>query len=158
MLFPPLRSGWTKKGQPAHVEICGSNAKRVVFGTVSLTGHRLLLVRPKQRAIDFQAFLKLIHQHYCHRPVLMILDGDNNHTAGSSQRLADELGIALEWLPVRSPELNAMEDLWGDAREVISANHQYPNMEAQAEAFIEYIEQHTNYQAQKKAGLLSDDY
>lgn len=158
MLFPPVRSGWTKRGQPAPIEISGANAKRVVFGTVSLTGHRLLLVRPKQRSIDFQEFLQQVHQHYCHHPVLMILDGDSCHTAQASEQRARELGIMLEWLPVRSPELNAIEDLWGDAKDQICANHQYPDIETQAEEFVNYIQGHTNREAQRKAGLLSDDY
>lgn len=158
MLFPPLRSGWTKKGQPADVEISGGNAKRVVFGTVSLTGHRLLLVRRKQRSIDFQEFLKLVHRHYRHRRVLMILDGDSSHTAHASEQMANELSITLEWLPVRSPELNAIEDLWGDAKDTICANHQFPDIDTQAETFVEYLEQQTNHEAKRKAGLLSDDY
>lgn len=37
-LFPPLRSGWTKRGIPAEVVIYGGNAKPVVFGSLSLTG------------------------------------------------------------------------------------------------------------------------
>jgi hypothetical protein len=158
MLFPPLRSGWTKKGQPADVEISGGNAKRVVFGTVSLTGHRLLLVRRKQRSIDFQEFLKLVHAHYRQRRVMMILDGDSSHTAQASEDLAGKLKITLEWLPVRSPELNAIEDLWGDAKDVVCANHQFPTIETQADAFVDYLRQHTNHEAKRKAGLLSDDY
>lgn len=157
-LFPPLRSGWTKKGQPAHVEICGGNAKRVVFGTLSLTGHRLLLVRPKQRSEDFREFLKLVHDHYRHCPVLMLLDGDSCHTAGASRRLARELGIELERLPVRSPELNAIEDLWGDAKDAVCANRQHPDIESQTQMFVEYVRSHTNHQARLKAGLLSDNY
>lgn len=158
MLCPPLRSGWTKRGQPADVEISGSNAKRVMFGAVSLTGHRLLLARPKQRAIDFQEFLKLVHQRYRQREVLLILDGDSSHTAGASERLAKSLNIQLEPLPKRSPELNAIEDLWDDAKDVICANHQYPDIDIQAEQFMKYIQSYSNYEAQRKAGLLSDDY
>lgn len=140
------------------MEISGGNAKRVVFGTLSLTGHRLFLVRRKQRAEDFQEFLEIVHQHYRHRPVLMILDGDSSHTAGDSELLAEELGIELEWLPVRSPELNAIEDLWGDAKDVICANHQYPNIEIQVTAFVDYIESYSNHQAKQKSGLLNEDY
>ena len=44
---------------PAEVVISGGNAKRVVFGSLSLTGHRLLLVRRHQRSEDFQAFLAI---------------------------------------------------------------------------------------------------
>ena len=158
MLFPPLRAGWTKRGQPADVEICGGNAKRVVFGTVSLTGHRLMLVRRKQRSSDFQEFLNLVHSHYCHRRILMILDGDSSHTAAASKQLAAELEIMLEWLPVRSPELNAIEDIWGDAKEVVCGNHQFPDIDAQSEAFVKYIEHYSNHQAKRKAGLLSGNY
>lgn len=158
MLFPPLRSGWTKKGEPADVEICGRNAKRVVFGTISLTGHRLLMIRRKQRAADFQAFLELVHEHYRHRQVMMILDGDSSHTARTSRRLAKELNITLEWLPVRSPELNAIEDVWGDAKETVCANHQFPDIDTEAEQLVNHIEQLTNQEAKRKAGLLSEDY
>lgn len=158
MLFPPLRSGWTKRGQPAAVEISGVNAKRVVFGTISLTGHRLMLVRPKQRSIDFQEFLKLVHSHYCHRQILMILDSDSSHTAKASRQLADELNIMLAWLPARCPELNAVEELWGDAKDVVCANHQFPDIETQTQVFVEYLEHHSNHQARRKAGLLSDNF
>lgn len=158
MLFPPLRSGWTKKGEPADVEISGGNAKRVVFGTISLTGHRLLMIRRKQRAADFQAFLELVDEHYCHRQVMMILDGDSSHTARTSQRMAKELNIAFEWLPVRSPELNAIEDIWGDAKGTVCANHQFPDIDTEADQLVKHIEQLTNHEAKRKAGLLSEDY
>lgn len=157
-LFPPLRAGWAKRGEPAEVTISGGNAKRVVFGSLSLTGHRLFLVRRKQRAEDFQQFLNLVRDHYQGRPVTMLLDGDSSHTAASSEALAEELGIHLVWLPVRSPELNAIEDLWGDAKDAVCANHQYPDIETQTEKFIEYMDSLTNQQAKHVAGLLSDDY
>lgn len=158
MLFPPLRSGWAKEGEPAHVPISGGNAKRVVFGTLSLTGHRLFLVRRKQRAADFQEFLELVHDHYRGWHVLMLLDGDSSHTARSSKGLAASLDIELEWLPVRSPELNAIEDLWGDGKDVVCANHQYPDIDEQTDAFVDYLQSHTNHQARKTTGLLNDDY
>jgi len=158
MLFPPLRSGWAKEGEPADVMLCGGNAKRVVFGTLSLSGHRLFLIRHKQRAVDFQEFLQLVHDHYRGWHVLMLLDGDSSHTAGTSRELAESLKIDLEWLPVRSPELNAIEDLWGDGKDVVCANHQYPHITQQAEAFVDYLGSHTNHQAKRKTGLLNDDY
>jgi hypothetical protein len=157
-LFPPLRSGWTRKGTPAQVVISGGNAKRVVFGTISLTGHRLLLVRRRQRAEDFQEFLKLVHDHYRGHPVTMLLDGDSSHTAAGSAKLAAELDITLQWLPVRSPELNAIEDLWGNTKDAVCANHQYPDIETQTEAFLQYARSHTDHRAKQIAGLLSDDY
>lgn len=157
-LIPPLRAGWTKKGEPAEVTISGGNAKRMVFGTISLTGHRLFLVRRKQRSEDFRQFLHLVGEHYRGRPVFMLLDGDSSHTAGASEALAKELEIHLEWLPVRSPELNAIEDLWGKAKDAVCANHQYADMQTQADQFIDYAQSLTNHESKRVARLLSDDY
>src|SRR5205823_5187920 len=62
LLFPPLRAGWALRGQPRDIRISGQNARRVVFGAMNLrTAHRLFLVREHQRAVDFQAFLRLVH-------------------------------------------------------------------------------------------------
>lgn len=88
----------------------------------------------------------------------MILDGDSSHTAHASERLANELNITLEWLPVRSPELNAIEDLWGDAKDRVCANRQFPDIDTQADAFVEFLEHLTNHEAKRKASLLSDKY
>ena len=53
LLFPPLRAGWSLRGQPKEVRLSGRNARRVVFGTMNLrTGHRLFLVRERQKAVD----------------------------------------------------------------------------------------------------------
>lgn len=157
-LFPPLRSGWAKRGESAEVIISGGNAKRVVFGSLSLTGHRLFLPRRKQRAEDFQEFLNLVRDHYRGRRVFMLLDRDSSHTAASSESRANDLGIQLQWLPVRSPELNAIEDLWGDGKAAICANHQYPDIESQTGEFINYVESYTNHQALRISGLHSDNY
>src|SRR5207244_6049696 len=65
LLFPPLRAMWWLRGMPAQVMLSGANARRVVFGCMNLaTGHRLLLGRRRQRADDFQAFLRLVRRQY----------------------------------------------------------------------------------------------
>ncbi len=158
MLFPPLRSGWTQRGERASVEISGGNAKRVVLGTISLTGHRLLQPHPKQRSLDFCEFLHFVREHYRSQKLLMLIDGDSSHTAKASQQTADDLGIMFERLPVRCPELNPIESLWGDGKDVICANHQYPDIDVQTNEFIEYLLSLTNNEAKRKAGLLSDNH
>ena len=65
LLFPPLRAGWAKRGEPFRVPLSGWNAKRVIFGAINpATGHRLFLPRTRGRTADFEAFLFMIHQHY----------------------------------------------------------------------------------------------
>ena len=108
-----------------------------------------MLVRPKQRSIDFQEFLKLLHSHYCPHQILMILDGDSSHRAQASQQLADELNIKLAWLPAGCRELNAVEDLLENATDVVWANHQFSDIETQTPVLVENLEHHSTNQAKR---------
>jgi transposase len=159
LLFPPLRACWAKRGKSAKVVISGQNARRVIFGAINVqTGHRLLLARPKQRAEDFQAFLGLIHDHYRSRPVCLLLDGDSSHTAHSSVGMARELEIGLIWLPKRCPELNAVDHLWGHAKDEVCANYQAASIDHLVESFIRYIQGLPPEEAKRKAGILSEGF
>ena len=159
LLFPPLRANWSRRGQPARVLISGWNARRVVFGAMNLrTGKRLFLARRHQRQHDFQAFLELICHHYRTRHVVLLLDENPSHTAKGSQQLAEDLRIELLWLPKRAPELNPMDELWGQGKDIVSANLQYPTIDDHLNAFIDYLECLTNWEARYTAGILSKDF
>jgi hypothetical protein len=158
-LFPPLRAGWAKRGAAAPVPISGANAKRVLFGTINVaTGHRLFLVRRRQRGEDFRALLALARERYDSWDLAMLLDEDSSHTAGASTDLAGTMDIELLWLPKRSPHLNPMDHLWRHGKDVISANWQYDTVEAHAEAYIAYLTGLSCREALRKAGILSDDF
>jgi transposase len=156
LLFPPLRAGWSQRGEPCRVVLSGWNARRVVFGAMNLcTGKRLFLVRRRQRQEDFQAFLTLLHQRYRGWRVVLLLDEDPSHTAARSQQLAETYHVKLLWLPKRSPELNPMDHLWGKAKAVVSANLQYPGIDPHVAAFLEYMQALTPDEARTAAGILS---
>ena len=158
-LFPPVHAGWAVRGQPAGVTISGSNAKRVLFGSINVwTGHRLFLTRHQQRGPDCEAFLDEIHEHYRGWHVALLLDEDSSHTAEDSQSLADDYDIELLWLPKRSPHLNPMDHLWRHGKAVMSANHQYDSIDGQVEQFIGYLEGLSPWEAFTKAGMLSKDF
>lgn len=53
---------------------------------------------------------------------------------------------------------NAMEALWGNAKNTVCANRQYESIDEQARLFVRYIELMTNDYALRKAGLLSPDF
>lgn len=122
------------------------------------TGHRLLLPRAHQRAADSQAFLRVVHGSYRGGHVAMVLDEDPSHAAEGSVRLADALGIELLWLPKRAPQLNPMDTLWGQAKDVVSADKQYATLDEQVERFIGYLESRSPGWALKTAGVYSDDF
>jgi DDE superfamily endonuclease len=157
MMFPPLRSGWSLKGEPAEVHISGRNARRVIFGAMNLvTGTRLLLPRPKGRSGDFQAFLGQVRQHYWGRHIALLLDEDSSHTAKASLRAAE--GMTLLWLPKRSPELNPMDTLWGQGKDVIAANKQYATIDEQVDRFLDHLNGLSGREALHTSGVLSADF
>jgi len=157
LLFPPLRAGWSKRGAAAKVWLSGRNARRVVFGAMNLrTGTRLLLPRLKGRSGDYQAFVDEVRHHYRGWHVALLLDSDPSHTAQASLRHA--AGLTLLWLPKRSPELNPMDDLWGQAKDIISANKQYATIDEQVERFLDHIYSLSDYDALHTSGVLSGDF
>jgi hypothetical protein len=159
LLFPPLRACWSLRGQPKEVVLSGRNARRVVFGAMNLrTGHRLFLAREHQRAEDFQAFLRLVHDRYRGWHVALLLDEDSCHTAGASKRMASRFDIELMWLPKRSPKLNPMDHLWGDGKDEISANRQYVTIDDQVVRFIQYLSNLSAREALHKAGVFSKKF
>jgi hypothetical protein len=159
LLFPPLRANWSRRSEPARVLISGWNARRVVFGAMNVrSGKRLFLARQHQRQHDFQAFLQLIRQHYRSWYVALLLDEGPSHTAARSQQLASDLKIELLWLPKRAPELNPMDELWGQAKDIVSANLQYPTIDDHLNAFIEYLESLSDWEARYTSGILSKDF
>ena len=159
LLFPPLRSCWSAVGQAKQVLLCGRNARRVVFGALNLqTGRRLFLPREHQRAGDFQAFLRVVHRRYRGWHVALLLDEDSSHTAQGSVQLAEDLAMDLLWLPKRAPQLNPMDTLWGQAKDIISADKQYATLDEQVEHFLSYLEGLSPGDALHSAGVFSNHF
>lgn len=121
-------------------------------------GSRLFLPQEHQRAANFQAFLRVAHHHYRGWHVALLLDEDPSHTAKGSVTLADWFDIELLWLPKRSPELNPMETLWGQGKDVISANKQAATIDEQVDRFLCYLESLSGLEALQTAGVLSGDF
>ncbi len=141
------------------VAVTGNNARRTIFGALNpRTGTRLLLKRFRNRAEDFQAFLRYVRARYRRWDILLILDQASAHTAGASQRLAEALRIDLAWLPTACPELNPKELLWRHGKDRISANRVYQRVDDQADAFIDHLLGLSNPHALRTAGVLSKNF
>jgi transposase len=155
-LFPPLRAGWFRRGKPAKVPISGWNATRTVFGTIDVeTGRRTFVVRTGICAPDFHETLRSIRQAYGDRRAALLLDKASRHTAHASTDLAAELDIELIWLPTRTTNINPMDRLWRWGKDNICANMQHPDIDSQANMFVEYLLSLSPQEALRKAGMLS---
>jgi hypothetical protein len=51
-----------------------------------------------------------------------------------------------------------MDQLWGQAKDIVSANLQYPTIDEQLNNFIEYLECLTDWEARHTSGVLSDEF
>jgi transposase len=122
------------------------------------TGSRFLLARRHQRADDFQWFLRLLHHHYRGWRVALLLDEDPSHTAKGSVELAGWFDVELLWLPKRRPELNPVDTLWGQAKDVVCADEQYASLDEQVGRFIRHLEILPPQDALHTAGVLSEDF
>lgn len=146
-------------GRPTEVVLCGRNARRVVFGAMNLwTGSRYFLARERQRAEDFQWFLRELHHHYRGWHVALLLDEDPSHTAKGSVELADWFDMELLWLPKRCPELNPMDALWGQGKDAICSDKQYADLDEQTGRFIRHLESLSAWDALDTAGVHSEDF
>lgn len=159
LLFPPLRSTWTKKGETAKVEISGWNEKRVVYGGLNInSGHLMLMSRDRHQTSDFLAFLRMVSNQYRGWYPVLLLDEHPSHKALQSLALANFLGIELWWLPKRSPETNPIESLWGKAKEALLANYQSQEIDEQVDQFIMTLLDLTPAIVLQASGLQSGDH
>jgi transposase len=157
--IPPLRAAYAPIGEQAVVPITGNHAKRVVFGALNIyTGHQELLITSHWEALTWQAFLHQIRNVWRGWHIVLFIDRGSPHTAKNSQALAKNLSIEIRWLPVATPELNAMEALWRDAKDYILANRSTDTIDDSADAFCQYILELTSQQRLQKAGVLSGKF
>jgi hypothetical protein len=88
--------------------------------------------------------------------VALLLDEDRCHTAQASRREAE--GMTLLWLPHRAPKLNPIETLWGQGKDVLSANHQYATIDEQVHRFLNHLQGLSNQEALHTSGVLSKNF
>ena len=117
-----------------------------------------LLTSHRQKAEDFQEFLGYLREGHGRRRLALLLDEDSSHTDEESQDMAEDLSIELIWLPKRSPKLNPVDHLWGDGKDVVSANKQYATIDDQVDRFLLYLAHLSPREVLTKGGVLSPKF
>lgn len=125
--FPPLRAGWSRRGQPATVLISGRNGRRTIFGALNVnTGELVRTVRERGRTDDVLVAVQRLGAIRPDVPKLLIWDNAPPHHPHRVRDAAQAAGITLAFLPFRSPELMPLEDLWRGLKATVAANRCYP--------------------------------
>lgn len=139
--FPPLRAGWSQRGQPATVLISGRNGRRTILGALNVaSGELVRTVRERGRTEDVLAAVDALGAVRPAIPKLLIWDNAPPHQPHRVRDAAREAGITVAFLPVRSPELMPLEDLWRGLKATVAANRCYPSLEELAERALEWLD------------------
>ena len=113
-------------------------------------------VRARLEATLSADAMRLVRDRYRGWHVALLLDEDPCHTAQASRRAA--AGMTLLWLPKRAPKLNPIETLWGQEKDITSADVQYPSIEEHVLSFLGQLRSMSNRQALHTAGILSPKF
>lgn len=98
------------------VPAAGTNRKLAVYGAINYrTGQVHYLVHDRKNADTFNQFLRSLLKAKRTRQIVLALDNASYHVTRKTLDLLTEHEhhVRVVWLPKYSPELNAIEGLWG---------------------------------------------
>jgi len=128
---------WGFRGSRVEVPAAGTNQKLCVYGALNFrTGQAHYLVHERKNSIQFNEFLRQLLETQKDRLIVLVLDNASYHaTAKTSELLAQHAEhVFVLWLPKYSPELNAIEGLWGYLKRCSLNNYFFGQIETLANA------------------------
>jgi transposase len=157
--FPPLRAGWSRRGEPATVLISGRNPRRTIFGALNVSSGELVrTVRERCRTDDVLAAVQTLGGVRPEVPKLLIWDNAPPHHPHRVRDAAQAAGITLAFLPFRSPELMPLEDLWRSLKATVAANRCYPTLEELAARAVAWLDDMPDADRLRRCGLHSSKF
>jgi len=157
--FPPLRAGWSKRGEPARVVISGRNKRRTILGALNATtGELVRTTRERCRADDVLAAVAALGAVRPEAPKLLIWDNAPPHMPHRVRDAARDAGITLAFLPFRSPELMPLEELWRGLKATVAANRCYASLEELAERALAWLDGMSDAERRRRCGLASSKF
>jgi transposase len=157
--FPPLRAGWSQRGVPATVLISGRNARRTILGALNVrSGELVCTVRERCRTDDILAAMATLGTVRPAVPKLVVWDNAPPHKPHRVRDAAREVGIAVAFLPFRSPELMPLEDLWRGLKATVAANRCYPTLEALADRAVVWLDAMSDEDRLRRCGFQTSKF
>ena len=116
---------WISKEKRPVVTVTGSHSKTIAFGVLSLDGKQLFRQYERFDSHSFIAYLEEARKKF--RKFIMIVDRATQHRSRMvKEYLQRNLEtIRMEYFPVGSPELNAVEECWRQGKYNILSNCPY---------------------------------
>lgn len=156
---PPLSSCYGPLGQQVHIPITGNRAKRVLHGALNIqTGAMALLITDQWDQATHQYFLTMLRSQWRGWHLVLFEDRGAPHTAEASREVATALHIELRFLPVATPELNAMDHLWRHVKTWGLANRPTVSIDTSADRACQYLLALSPRERLQKAGVFSGHF
>lgn len=117
----------------------GTNQKLCVYGALNYrTGQVHYLIDPRKNSQQFNQFLRQLLHAKRDRLIVLVLDNATYHTTRDSLDLLAEHEdhLLVVWLPKYSPELNAIEGLWGYLKKTALNNYFFGTVERLEQAVV----------------------
>jgi transposase len=130
-LHPTLTKVWTLKGKRPVVPAAGNNQRLCLYGAFNYkTGRVHYMAHPKKNSRRFSEFLSQFLTANSGRFLILVLDNATYHRTPEVLDLLTEheQHVYVVWLPKYSPELNAIEGLWGYLKSSALNNYFYGDM------------------------------
>ena len=157
--FPPLRAGWSKRGEPAVVLISGRNKRRTILGALQVsTGELVTTVRERCRTDDVLVAVETLGAVRPQVPKLLIWDNAPPHHPHRVRDAAQAAGITLAFLPFRAPELMPLEDLWRGLKATVAANRCYPTLEELTQRAVSWLGAMSNTERLRCCGFAASKF
>jgi transposase len=129
-LLPLLRAMWQWVGEQVRIPTPGTNVTRTILGALNIrSGQWSYLIRPRNTAQDFIAFLEHLLTTYPAVPILLIVDNFSSHKAGVvTAWLQANPRLQVLFLPTYCSHLNPVEPIWLRLKGDLAANRLYQSM------------------------------
>jgi transposase len=148
---PKIGCMWMRRGEQAVVETPGTNAKRVLAGSIHWRTGRVLLTEglPKQgrNAALFCRHLDELRRAFRHyRVIHVICDNARTHKPERSKVVREYLKqwgrrVVLHYLPTYAPECNPIERVWWRLHEQVTRNHRCHSLEELVALTFDWLEE-----------------
>ncbi len=119
------RKKWISAGKRPVVTVTGSRRKTIVYGCLSMDKKQLFKQYDEFNSITFVDYLKQVQKRF--GKIVIFVDRATPHCSKITRKFLDANKdiIRLEYFPVGSPELNAVEECWRQGKYHILSTY-YP--------------------------------
>jgi transposase len=157
--FPPLRAGWSKRGEPAVVLITGHHKRSTLLGALNVSSGELVrVVRERCRTDDVLAAVAALGAVRPEAPKLLIWENAPPHLPHRVRDAAQDAGIAIALLPYRSPELMPLEDLWRGLKATVAANRCYASLDELTQRAVAWLDAMPARERLRRCGFESSKF